>query len=31
VDAESGHRERFDAIVEDIMVRYRTTLEELAK
>src|SRR5580698_10470912 len=22
-DAESGHRERFDAIVEDIMVRYR--------
>jgi hypothetical protein len=30
-DAESGHRERFDAIVEDIMVRYRTTLEELAK
>ena len=30
-DAESGHRERFDAIVEDIMVRYRSTLEELAK
>jgi hypothetical protein len=30
-DAESGHRERFDAIVEDIMVRYRTTLQELAK
>jgi hypothetical protein len=30
-DAESGHRKRFDAIVEDIMVRYRTTLEELAK
>ena len=30
-DAENGHRERFDAIVEDIMVRYRTTLEELAK
>jgi hypothetical protein len=26
-----AHRERFDAIVEDIMVRYRTTLEELAK
>ena len=30
-DADNGHRERFDAIVEDIMVRYRTTLEELAK
>ena len=30
-DMESGHRERFDAIVEDIMVRYRSTLEELAK
>ena len=30
-DAESGHRERFDAIVEDVMVRYRTTLQELAK
>jgi hypothetical protein len=29
--ADVGHRERFDAIVEDIMVRYRTTLEELAK
>lgn len=28
---EDGHRERFDAIVEDIMVRYRATLEELAK
>ena len=26
-----AHRERFHAIVEDIMVRYRTTLEELAK
>jgi hypothetical protein len=31
VAAESNHRERFDAIVEDILVRYRTTLEELAK
>jgi hypothetical protein len=30
-DAGTGHRERFDAIVEDIMVRYRATLEELAK
>ena len=30
-NAESGHRERFDAIIEDVMVRYRTTLEELAK
>ena len=30
-DAETGHRQRFDAIVEDIMVRYRTTLQELAK
>jgi hypothetical protein len=30
-DMGSGHRERFDAIVEDIMVRYRPTLEELAK
>ncbi|HZQ14409.1 MAG TPA: hypothetical protein VFB31_16520 [Pseudolabrys sp.] len=27
----TDHRARFDAIVEDIMVRYRTTLEELAK
>jgi len=31
MDAKSGHRKRFDAIVEDIMTRYRTTLEELAK
>ena len=31
MEAESGHRERFNAIVEDIMVRYRSTLEELAK
>jgi hypothetical protein len=31
MDANSGHRERFDAIVEDVMVRYRSTLEELAK
>ncbi len=31
VDAETGHREQFDAVVEDIMVCYRATLEELAK
>lgn len=31
VDPKDAHRRRFDAIVEDIMVRYRTTLEELAK
>jgi hypothetical protein len=30
-ERQSEHRKRFDAIVEDIMVRYRTTLEELAK
>jgi hypothetical protein len=30
-DGQSAHDKRFDAIVEDILVRYRTTLEELAK
>ncbi|MGA8078292.1 MAG: hypothetical protein WB868_13010 [Xanthobacteraceae bacterium] len=30
-DSHGEHRQRFDAIVEDIMVRYRATLEELAK
>jgi hypothetical protein len=28
---KAEHRQRFDAVIEDIMVRYRATLEELAK